>query len=131
MVITVSKIKTFVPEFNGNKEQNKEDQISVTIKNPTVAMRDRLIPRPQTKGHASSNGVTDGIDVIIVEPDKKRILTEMVTSIENCAYNDGGVDRAINNVNELLNAPAEFNGLLDEIFDFCQKELQKKVPEKN
>lgn len=131
MIISISKTKTYIPEFNGNRELPPTEQITATIKNPTVAMRERLIPRPQTKGHASANGQTDGVDIIIIEPDKKRILSEMVTAIYNCAYSDGNTEKSINNVTELLEAPSEYNGLVDELFAECQKELQKTVPEKN
>lgn len=131
MVIQVSKTKTYIPEFNGNQDLAQTDQISVVIKNPSVAMREKLIPRPQTKGHASTSGQTDGVEIILLQPDKKRILQEMVQSIQNCAYEENGVEKAINNAIELLNAPAEFNGLVDELFEECQKELQKTVPEKN
>lgn len=43
MVITVSKVKTFEPEFNGNKDLPATERIVVKYKNPTVAMRERLI----------------------------------------------------------------------------------------
>lgn len=130
MVIQVSKTKNYIPEFNGNKDLPSNEQIVVVLKNPTVAMREKLIPRPQMKGR-STNGMSDGIEFEFQSPNKKQVLQEMVNTISGCACEENGVEKNICNVNDLLNAPAEFNGLVDELFDVCQKELQKTVPEKN
>lgn len=130
MVIQVSKTKNYIPEFNGNKDLPSNEQIVVVLKNPTVAMREKLIPRPQMKGH-SATGRSDEIEFEFQAPNKKQVLQEMVNTISGCAYEENSVEKNICNVNDLLNAPADFNGLVDELFDVCQKELQKTVPEKN
>lgn len=131
MVIQVSKIKTYIPEFNGNNELPQNEQIVVTFKNPSVQMRERLIPRPQSKGQASVEGSLDTLEIVLVDPNKTQILKEMIQSISNCAYEEDGHQKTINNAVELLNSPAEFNGLVDELFKKCQAELLKTVPEKN
>lgn len=131
MVIQVSKTKTYIPEFNGNSALSQNEQIVVTYKNPTVQMRERLIPRPQSKGQASANGSVDTFEIVLADPNKTQILKEMIQTISNCAYEEDGHEKPINNAVELLNAPSEFNGLVDELFKKCQEELQKTVPEKN
>lgn len=131
MVITVSKTKNFIPEFNGNKELPTNEQIVVVLKNPSVAMREKLIPPPQMVGKTGTNGNTESMEYKLFTPDKKRILVEMVSQVLNCAYEENGTERTINNAMELLNAPSEFNGLVDELYQKCSEELQKSVPEKN
>lgn len=131
MVIQVSKTKTYIPTFNGNKDIPATEQIVVTYKNPTVQMRERLIPRPQSKGKASTTGAVETFEIVLSDPNKTQILKEMIQTISNCSYEEDGQIKNINNATELLNAPSEFNGLVDEIFGQCQKELQKTVPEKN
>lgn len=131
MVITVSKTKSFTPEFNGNRGLPPNEQIAVVIKNPTVAMREKLMPTPQMKGRTTANGTSDGLDIVITPPSKRQILQEMVVSVVNCAFEENGVEKNVRDASDLLNAPSEFNGLVDEVFAECQKELQKSVPEKN
>lgn len=131
MVIQVSKTKTFIPKFNGNESLPQNEQITVILKNPTVAMREKLIPPPQMVGRTGANGTTDGVEYQIFTPDKKRILMEMVQQITNCAYEENGAEKPISNTTELLNAPSEFNGLVDELYQKCSAELQKTIPEKN
>ena len=132
MVITVSKVKTFEPEFNGNKELPATDRIVVKYKNPTVAMRERLIARPEVKSHADTDGKLDGVDIVMGEINKATALREMLVSISGCAYADeSGTEHAISNAKELMEAPSEFNELTDEIVKKFEEELNKKVPEKN
>lgn len=131
MVIQVTKTKTFIPKFNGNESLPQNEQVTVILKNPTVAMREKLIPPPQMVGRTGANGTADGVEYQIFTPDKKRILMEMVQQITNCAYEENGVEKPISNTTELLNAPSEFNGLVDELYQKCSAELQKTIPEKN
>ena len=113
MVITVSKVKTFEPEFNGNRDLPATERIVVKYKNPTVAMRERLIARPEVKSHADTDGKLD-------------------VSISGCAYADeSGTEHSISNAKELMEAPSEFNELTDEIVKKFEEELNKKVDEKN
>ena len=121
MVIQVSKTKSYIPTFNGNKDISPAEQIVVTYKNP----------RPQSKGKASTTGAVETFEIVLSEPNKQQILKEMIQTISNCSYEEDGQIKNINNATELLNAPSEFNGLVDELFGQCQKELQKTVPEKN
>ena len=131
MVIQVSKTKTFIPKFNDNESLPQTEQVTVILKNPTVAMREKLIPPPQMVGRTGANCTTDCVEYQIFTPDKKRILMEMVQLITNCAYEENGVEKPISNTTELLNAPSEFNGLVDELYQKCSAELQKTIPEKN
>ena len=42
MKLTISKTRTFIPGFNGNKDCSPTEQIEVTIKNPTIAIKDKV-----------------------------------------------------------------------------------------
>ena len=81
MVIQVSKTKSYIPTFNGNKDISPEEQIVVTYKNPTVQMRERLIPRPQSKGKASTTGAVETFEIVLSEPNKQQILKEMMVNL--------------------------------------------------
>lgn len=132
MVINVSKVISFEPEFYGNKELPAAERIVVKYKNPTVAMRERLIARPEVRSHADSDGKLDGVDIVMGEINKATALREMLISISGCAYaGDDGEEHSINNATELMNAPTEFNGLVDEIVKKFEEELNKQVNEKN
>ncbi len=131
MVIQVSKIKSFEPEFNGNKDLPAAERIVVKFRNPTVAMRERLISRPEVKSHADTDGKLDGVDIVMGEINKAAALREMLVSISGCAYEDNGTAHSINNAKELMESPSEFNELVDEIVKKFEEELNKKVNEKN
>ena len=131
MVVQVSKVKSFEPEFNGNRELPAAERIVVKYKNPTVAMRERLISRPEVKSHADTDGKLDGVDIAMGEINKAAALREMLVSISGCSYEDNGEEHSINNAKELMEAPSEFNELVDEIVKKFEEELNKKVNEKN
>ena len=131
MVITVTKTKQFEPEFNGNRDLPAEERIVVKYKNPTVALRERLVAKPEVKSHADVDGKLDGLDIKMGEINKKLALSEMLISILGCEYEDENGKHTINNAKELMEAPSEFNALVDEIVKKFEEELSKSINEKN
>lgn len=122
MKLEISKEGAFTPSFNKNKELPATDQITVRYRTPTVAIKNRVQKKPQTKGIARENGRIDHMEIII-EKDSIAILTEMLVSISNCAYNNGDKDIHITTAQDLINAPVAFEPLLKEIVDEFEQVL--------
>ena len=132
MVITISKERTFVPEFNGNKNLPACDQIVVKYKAPTITIKSRCRSKPQSKAIADSNGKIKNME-IVVERDEQQTLVELVNSIHGASYQDDkGNTVNIANARDLINAPIEFEPLMREIVEHLDKELDKaEIDEKN
>jgi hypothetical protein len=115
MRLEISKEGVFIPSFNGNKELAATDQISVRYRTPTVAIKNRVRRKAQTKGIADSRGSIDRMEILI-ERDDLSTLNEMLISIANCSYRgEGEKDHAIVSAQDLINAPIAFEPLLKEI----------------
>jgi len=131
MRLEISKEGLFIPSFNGNKDLPGTDQITVRYRTPTVAIKNRCVKKPQTKGIASKNGVVEHMEVII-ESDDVAVLTEMLISISNCSYKDEEKERAITTAQELINAPVDFEPLLKEIVaEFNRVLTRQEINAKN
>jgi hypothetical protein len=130
MMLTVSSLREFVPKFNGNSEATVSEQIKVIHKAPTMAIKERVMPRAF---NLDQNGNTS----IHVEIDRKKIIKEFGTEIVNCSYkfdsksDEKDVVCRIKDTESLFNAPPEFDGLIDELYTYYQELLNTKVPEKN
>ena len=114
MNLTISKEGLFTPSFNKNKELPAVDQITVRYRTPTVAIKNRVKRKPQTKGIAGASGRIDHMEIIL-EQDDVTALTEILISISNCSYTDGDKERPIVTSQDLINAPIDFEPLLKEI----------------
>lgn len=130
MIVAVSKKLTFIPEFNKNKECPASDQIVVTIKNPTIQIKQRVSSTPETVARADTSGKIEGIDIRL-KTDDIAVLREMLDGISNCGYEDEDGKHFIANAKTLLEAPVEFSPLIDEIVAECNRVLSKAVDEKN
>jgi hypothetical protein len=115
MRLEIAKEGAFTPEFNKNRELPAADQIVVRYRTPTVAVKNRCRKKPQAKCIAAANGSIDRMEIVI-EKDDLTVLNEMLVSIANCSYRDGGEkERHITSAQDLINAPVAFEPLLKEI----------------
>lgn len=132
MKLSISKTKSFIPEFNGNKELSAADQVVVTIKNPTIAIKDKVTSRPETIARADANGRVEGIDISL-KTDDVAVLRAMVEKITNLSYEDDEEKEIkIVSVADLLAAPVQFGPLMNEILAECNKALRdSEIDEKN
>ena len=132
MKLTISKTRLFIPEFNGNKDCSPTEQIEVTIKNPTIAIKDKVFSRPETVARADANGRVEGIDISL-KTDDVAVLRAMVEKITNLSYeDDDGKEIKIVSVADLLAAPIQFAPLMNEILAECNKALnESEINEKN
>lgn len=139
MVLTVSDKREFVPEFNGNKELPDAEQIKVIHDAPTMAIKERVMPRAfdlDKDGQVSTH----------VEIDRKKIFKAFNIKIINAAYEkpvtadikggarvtgDGKALIKVQTAEDLFNAPVEFDGLIDEVYQYLQNLLNAKADEKN
>ncbi len=122
--------KTFIPEFNGNKSLPPEEQISVIYKVPTAAQKKSLKPRPDVKFQYTKDGQVSGGEVMI-KADQKPIIDTLLIRICGLTVNDEKGPRAVATATDLYKLPVTFMPLIDEIGDFLEEELEKKLPEKN
>ena len=139
MKVSVRLENEFIPSWNGNEED--ESPIVVVHKRPTIALRDKLIPKPRLKIRVTpgANGEEQAqvgeTEVVI---DNRRLVEEMVTEIKNLVVeipdSKGEVkEREITKGTELFAdwVPAELGELADEIGRHLQSALSHRVDSKN
>lgn len=127
MILEINDSCEFVPEFNGNKAEDKP--ILVKYKNPTMPLYDRLIPKPQLTLKLSADGQSSGGESVVTI-DNKAIVMAMVTSIENLEIKlQNGKTISITTAKELYgdDVPSSVAGLIDEIGSHLQSALSKKA----
>lgn len=128
--ISTSVQDVFIPTWEGNSELPVNEQIRVKHKAPTIAMKERLFPREfNLTQEAQGKDFTTSMSIRV---DRKKVIAEMTLSIDNCAYEtpDGAIKK-ITTVEQLMDAPADLDTLVEEIYTYYQNLLTGKVDEKN
>jgi hypothetical protein len=124
MIISISESTEFVPVWRGNRDEPEATQIKVSHKAPTVSIKEKVSVR---RFEFDSTGQVSGS----FEVDRRKVLQAMITSIGNLAYERDGKEQKIATVDQLFNAPAVFDSLIDELYNYFQDILNEKVDEKN
>lgn len=122
--ITTSTTAIFTPMFDGNTDLAPVDQIRIKYKRPTIAMKERLFPRQfdfDQTGQATMS----------VTVDRKKLIKELTVDIENCGYVADGVEKKLVTVDQLFEAPIDFDPLIEELYTFYNDVINTKVNEKN
>lgn len=132
MKVTVNTAlnRVFTPEWNGNKELPPGEQVTVSYKAPTIAMKERLFERKFdfTKS-TSGDGMDAGMSVIV---DRKKVINELTTAINGLVVDVDGKDIKIATTAQLFEAGVELDGLVEELYTFYNDLInQKGVEEKN
>ena len=131
MRLEIDKEGVFIPSFNGNRDLPPTDQIAVRYKTPTVVIKNRCRKKPETKGVSDAQGNLKHMETVI-ERDSLTALREMLVSVSNCSYGMDGKENNIVNAGDLINAPLEFEPLLNEIIKEFDRLLDKAdIQEKN
>lgn len=130
MQLEVSSKLVFTPKFNGNKSQPECDRITITYKNPTAAMKSRLLPKPDYNFNYDAQGKVKG-GQIAVSFDRKAVIDGMLIGIENLEWKDESGIHVVKNSKDLFDAPVDFDALIDEVADKFREELERKLDEKN
>lgn len=127
MTLTVAMNREYIPEWNGNAKAPVAEQIKVAHKAPTVSMKEQVFPKRFEFG-------ADGEVVGSFEIDRKRLISAFAPTFTNLEYiiDDGKeVVKKIKDANDLFNAPAVFDGLIQELYDHFNELLNEKVNAKN
>lgn len=122
--ITAATSAVYVPEFMGNRDASPSDQIRITYRNPSISTKEKILKRE----FAISGSGDATMNVVI---DRKKILSEMVTKIDNCTYTLDGIEKKIATVDQLFAAPVFFDALVEELYTFLNEVLSAQVQEKN
>lgn len=126
MVISVSMKREFVPKFNGNDKAPVADQVRVEHRAPMLGMKEKLFPKVY---QFDQSGEVTGT----FELDRVKVIKEFVLEIKNLYYKSDETDTnvRIRTADDLFKAPTDFDGLVDELYNYFQDLLNKKVEEKN
>lgn len=130
MMITLTSKTEYVPEWRENKKD--PNPIVVEHKVPTMALKDRLIPKAKLKVIVSPDGKSEGGESEIVV-DNSNIVNGMITGFKNFTINVDGKEIQIKKVEDITgkDAPAIFGELVDELGTYFQKLLNEKADSKN
>ena len=130
MELEFSAKLTYVPKFNGNREAPAADRCTVIYRNPTPALKSRLLPKPELRFHYDSDGRVEGGETVITQ-DRKAIIDGMLIRIDGLSYKLDGETRHITDAKSLWDAPIIFDELIDELAEHFRAELEKKIDQKN
>jgi hypothetical protein len=131
MKLTIAKEVIYIPAWRDNKEISPSEQIVAKLRNPTLAMKEKLEARTSAKAISDVSGNIDHMEIGI-EMNDDLIIRDMLISLTNCSYDDGaGTEVQVQNAKELLAAPVQFRGLKADIVKKCKKLLEQDVDEKN
>ena len=130
MVISTSTTRTFIPEWMGNKDLSGVEQIKITHKAPTIALKEKLFVRQfDFAQDGQKEGMVASMSVIV---NRKQVLSSFVTAIENVVVSVDGVEKKVATVDQLFEAGVELDGLVEEIYTYLNNLVnQKGVDEKN
>jgi predicted DNA-binding antitoxin AbrB/MazE fold protein len=130
MLISITKEKTFTPDFNGNLDLPEGERIIVKYRVPNIATKNRISPRPVLKFNYDTDGRLEGGETE-VSSDAKTIISEMLVLIRNCEYEDEKGKHIVTSAKDLFEAPVEFEPLVKEIEKKFRNELEQRLDEKN
>lgn len=130
MVISFKRENEFVPEWNKNKDEDKP--IKVLYREPTMALKEKLIDKPKIEVTYNEKMESDGGKSVVVV-DNTNIVKKMVTKIENLEIDVDGKKRQLTTADDLFgDVPSELSGLVDEIGNYLQGVLlAREVDTKN
>ena len=132
MQLEITKEKTFIPKFNGNENLPASEQIVVTYRAATVAVREKMSGYLERRSRFDTSGKFIGFEVI--PKDLSGPLTEeLLIGIKNASYVDTATGAVVDikTSRDLMNAPVEFEALKKEIVEVLDKEVYRKLDEKN
>jgi len=120
MVVSTSQTRSFTPEWMGNKDLPAVEQIKVTHKATTIKLKEALFVRQYD---FAQDGQNKGMNASMsVKVDRPNVLTQFGVTVENLEYTDeDGNKKKIVTAQQLLDAPIEFDGLVEEIYTYLNE----------
>jgi hypothetical protein len=124
MIKTISREKTYVPKFDGNRDLPSNEQITVTYKAATIELKNKIVSRPTAIGDFDEAGRSRGMKIEF-KVDDEAYLRNMIVKISGAGYQeDGGSDvKYIRDAADLLKAPICFEPLITELVQLFREEL--------
>ena len=132
MIKTISREKTYIPKFDGNRNLPSSEQIVVTYKSATIELKNRIVSKPSAIGDFDPTGKSLGMKIEF-KVDDEAYLRNMIVSVSGAGYQeDGGEVKHIRSAADLLKAPICFEPLITELVEVFREELTTSaVDEKN
>jgi hypothetical protein len=133
MIKTISREKTYIPEFDNNRELPSSEQITVTYKAATIELKNKIVSRPTAIGDFDETGRSRGMKIEF-KVDDEAYLRNMIVGISGAGYQGDGDKEAryIKTAADLLKAPICFEPLITELVKLFREELNAgAVDEKN
>jgi hypothetical protein len=130
MEMEFSSKLTYIPKWNGNREAPEIDKITAVYRNPSLALKSRLLPKPELRFQYDPDGKVRGGETV-VGSDRKAIVDGMLIRLEGLAYRMDEEKKVVHTPKDLWEAPSYYDGLIDDLADFFKEELEKKIDEKN
>jgi len=124
MIKTISKEKTYIPKFDGNRDLPSNDQIAVTYKAATIELKNKIVSRPVAVGDFDETGKSRGMKIEF-KVDDEAYLRNMIVGISGAGYREGedGEEKRIRSAADLLKAPICFEPLITELVELFREEL--------
>jgi hypothetical protein len=113
MIIEVKDRETFVPQWNGNRDKDPDDQIRVHYRYLNAGERERYVYLDKDTRFS-----TDGKPEMVLHQDQSGLTRAMVTLIENLAVKGKNGVTEIKTADQLYSTAGVPNRLLSEIEGF-------------
>lgn len=130
MTLTIADKREYTPKWNDNASLPPSEQITVKHKNASIAIKEKIYPK---KFELDSKGEITGF----IEMDRFKLINAFEPTFWNCGYqydSDNGKDSkkvTIKTATDLFAAPAQFDGLIQELYDYFGSLLNTQVDVKN
>lgn len=130
---TITKEKTYIPKFDGNRNEPPENQCVVRYRAATIDLKNQIVSSPVAVGEFDSAGKSTGMKVEIKQNDEQTIR-KMIISLSHLGYQEEESSDVvyIKTGADLLRAPIEYEPLIKELLEVLNKELKADgVDQKN
>jgi len=130
---TITKEKTYIPKFDGNRSEPPENQCVVRYRTATMELKGQIVSSPVAIGEFDAAGKSTGMKVEIKQNDELTIR-KMIVDITHLGYQEEGSNDItyISGGADLLKAPVYYEPLIKELLVVLNKELKADgVDQKN
>lgn len=109
MIIEVKKENTFIPEWNGNRNESEDEQIKIVYRYPTVAEKERFL---YTKPIKISEGGASEIEMV---QDSQGLAKAIIKRVDNLTLWVDDKEKKIKTATDLYSVEGVPGALVREI----------------
>lgn len=109
MIIEVKKENTFIPEWNGNRDESEDEQIKIVYRYPTVAEKERFL---YTKPIKISEGGASEIEMV---QDSQGLAKAIIKRVDNLTLWVDDKEKKIKTATDLYSVEGVPGALVREI----------------